>query len=62
VRVVVGCQIDCVIVNPKVSALKIVSSIVSVAVVQAAMTFTMKLREPVYEKLAPMYLTLSFKL
>ena len=49
VRVVVGCQIDCVIVNAKVSALKMVSSIVSAAVVQDAMTFTMKLREPAYE-------------
>ena len=46
VRVVLGLQIDCVIVNPKASALNLVSSIVSNAVMQDAITFTVKLREP----------------
>ena len=37
-RVVVGCQIDCVIVNPEASEMKIVSSIVSTALAQGFMT------------------------
>ena len=49
VRVVIGCQIDYAIVNPKVSAMNFVSSIVSAAVIQDATIFTVKLREPVYE-------------
>ena len=49
VRVVIGCQIDCVIVNPKVSAMNFASSIVSTAVIQDATIFIVKLREPEYE-------------
>ena len=49
-RVVVGYQIDCVIVKPEVWSMNIESSIVSTALAQAcAMTFTEKLREPSYE-------------
>ena len=42
---VLDCHIDCVIVNPKVSALNFVSLIVIATVVQDAMTFTVKLSE-----------------
>ena len=49
VRVVDGCQIDCVIVYPKVSSMNIVSSIVSTAVKQDATIFTAKPREPLCE-------------
>jgi hypothetical protein len=46
VRVVVSCQIDCVIVKPEVSAMNIVLSIVMTAFAQFAITSTVKPRAP----------------